>query len=130
MRVKSMQNVSGAPALHTLSFRSHHNAAVPHIHDHLFQTNFLSSSPSLFFVFALPNASSHDHDIFLKLSLFLLFMLCLAGYTVGKMNRHPHLTRASVLVHYPRWQCWAPRLVWLSLVWFSVLSQLGPARSS
>lgn len=55
-------------------------------------------------------------------------MLCLAGCTVGKMNRHTHSTSASLLVHCPRWQCWASSLVWLSLVGLPMRSQSGPAR--
>lgn len=95
----------------------------------------LLSIPAFIFfseVFALPNPSSHDHDVFLKLSSFSVSvsasMPCLAGCTVGKMNRHTHSTSASLLVHCPRWQRWAPGLVWLSLVWFPLWSQSGPAR--
>lgn len=44
------------------------------------------------------------------------------------MNRHTHSTSASLLVPCPRWQRWAPSLVWLGLVWFPLQSQSGPAR--
>ncbi len=55
-------------------------------------------------------------------------MLCLTGCTVGKMNGHTHSTSSSLTVRCPRWQRWAPSLVWLSLVWFLLQSQPGPAR--
>lgn len=94
------------------------------LHQYLFQTNFIL----LFFtVIAPPNPSSNYHDVFLKLSFVSVSlsasMLCLAGCTVGKMNRHTHSTSVSLLVHCPRWQCWAP-----SLVWFPLQSQSALAR--
>lgn len=44
------------------------------------------------------------------------------------MNRRSHSASASLLGHCPRWQRWAPSLVWLGLVRFLLPSQLGPAR--
>lgn len=126
VKVFQIKSLTQAPPLHR---PLHSEVIVPFIcsmelHQYLFQTNFIL----LFFtVIAPPNPSSNYHDVFLKLSFVSVSlsasMLCLAGCTVGKMNRHTHSTSASLLVHCPRWQCWAP-----SLVWFPLQSQSALAR--
>lgn len=84
----------------------------PPFHPHFFFQSLLFQT-----LLAMTMMSFSNSHLSLSLSVSAS-MLCLAGCTVGKLNRHVHSASASLLVHCPRWQCWAPSLVWLSIVWF------------